>query len=202
MSAVSVKTPRTPIETALLGNAKSAMFAAVEVHNKPIFPYRYEVCTLLTINAWELVLKAYIAREAKSVKLIKNDGTAKPFSECVACVSSEIGKPFEPTRYNLEILYEYRNKIAHLYSEDMGVIVLGLLKASVLFFTGFVEEHFGVKLYEEANLNTAADRLYETGVSARLHLQSICIETLLRGGKVISPADKEEFRSAAIAGDR
>jgi hypothetical protein len=128
------------------------MFAAVEVHNKPIFSYRYEVCTLLTVNAWELVLKAYIAREVKSVKLIKNDGTAKPFSECVACVSSEIGKPFEPTRYNLEILYAYRNKIAHFYSEDMDVIVLGLLKASVLFFTEFVEGHFGVKLYEEANL--------------------------------------------------
>ena len=142
----------TRVETALLGNAKSAMFAAVEVHNKPIFPYRYEVCTLLTINAWELALKAYIAREVKSVKLIKNDGTAKPFSECVACASSEVGRPFEPTRYNLEILYEYRNKIAHFYSEDLGVIVLGLLKACVLFFTGFVEEHFGVKLYEEANL--------------------------------------------------
>jgi hypothetical protein len=153
MSTVSVTTsPRTPIETALLGNAKSAMFAAVEIHNKPVFPYRYEVCTLLTINAWELALKAYIAREVISVKLVRKDGTAKPFSECVACVSSEIGKSFEPTRYNLEILYEYRNKIAHFYSEDMGVIVLGLLKASVLFFTEFVEEHFGAKLYEEANL--------------------------------------------------
>src|SRR5277367_2004845 len=93
-----------PIETALLGNAKSAMFAAVEVHNKPIFPYRYEVCTLLAINAWELALKAFIAREIKSVNLIKRDGTAKPFAECIACVSSEIGKSFEPIKYNLEIL--------------------------------------------------------------------------------------------------
>src|SRR5450755_330933 len=137
MSA-SVTTPGTPIETALMGNAKSAMFAAVEVHNKPIFPYRYEVCTLLAINAWELALKAYIAKAIKSVRLIKNDGTAKPFSECVACVSSEIGKPFEPTRYNLVILYEYRNKVAHFYTEDIGVIVLGVLKGSVLFFSGFV----------------------------------------------------------------
>jgi Protein of unknown function (DUF3644) len=142
----------TLIETALLGNAKAAMFAAVEIHNKPIFPYRYEVCTLLTINAWELALKSYIAKEIKSVRLIRHDGTAKPFSECVACVSSKIGKTFEPTRFNLEILYDYRNKIAHFYSEDMGVIVLGLLKASVLFFTEFLEKYFGVRLYEEANL--------------------------------------------------
>ncbi len=153
MSTASITTSLgTPIESALLGNAKSAMFAAVEIHNKPIFLYRYEVCTLLAVNAWELALKAYIAKEVKSVKLIKKDGTAKPFLECVACASSEIGTAFDAIRYNLEILYEYRNKIAHFYAEDMGVIVLGLLKASVLFFVEFIEEHFGVKLYEEANL--------------------------------------------------
>jgi hypothetical protein len=153
MSTVSATTSvDMPIETALLGNAKAAMFAAVEIHNKPIFPYRYEVCTLLAINAWELALKAYIAKEVKSVKVIKKDGTAKPFPECVACASSEIGKSFDPIRYNLEILYEYRNKIAHFYSQDLDVIVLGLLKASVLFFTQFIEEHFGQKLYEETNL--------------------------------------------------
>src|ERR1700741_3366049 len=119
---------KAPFELVLLGNAKAAMFASVEVHNKPIFPYRYEVCTLLAINAWELALKAYIAKEVKSVKLIRKDGTAKPFLECVACASSEVGKSFDPIKYNLEILYEYRNKIAHFYSEDMHVIVLGLLK--------------------------------------------------------------------------
>jgi hypothetical protein len=153
MSTVSATTSASAtIDAALLGNAKSAMFAAVEIHNKPIFPFRYEVCTLLAVNAWELSLKAYIAKKVRSVNLLKRDGTAKPFPECIACVSSEIGKPFEPIRHNLEILYEYRNKIAHFYSEEMDVVVLGLLKASVLFFTEFIEEHFGEKLYEEAHL--------------------------------------------------
>src|ERR1700690_1799047 len=123
MSTVSAATSSgIPIEMALLGNAKSAMFAAIEIHNKPIFPYRYEVCTLLVVNAWELALKAYIAKKVKSVRLIKKDGTAKPFVECIACVSSELGKTFDPIRYNLEILYDYRNNIAHFYSEDMDVI--------------------------------------------------------------------------------
>jgi hypothetical protein len=52
----------------LLANAKQALFAAVEIHNKPIFPYRYEVCTLLVINAWELLLKAFIASHLTGVK--------------------------------------------------------------------------------------------------------------------------------------
>jgi len=128
------------------------MFAAVEIHNKPVFEFRYEVCTLLVINAWELALKAYIAKELKGVQLIKKDGTTKPFSECVACVPSKLGKPFEPIRLNLEILYEYRNKVAHFYHENLGIVVLGLLKASVLFFSDFMEAQFDERLYEAANL--------------------------------------------------
>jgi hypothetical protein len=136
----------------LAGNAKCAIFAAVEIHNKPIFPYRYEVCTLLVINAWELALKAYIAKEMRSVNLVKGDGNSKPFLECVACVSSKLGKVFDLTKCNLKVLYAYRNRIAHLYEGDLDPVILGLLKASVLSFCDFLELHFGQRLYEEANL--------------------------------------------------
>ena len=137
---------------ALLANSKSAILAAVEIHNKPIFPYRYEVTSILVINAWELALKAYIARELPSVKLVKQDGTAKPFPECVACVSSALGKPFEAARCNLETLYDYRNKVVHFYHEELDVVVLGLLKSAVLFFVEFLEGQFGQRLEEETNL--------------------------------------------------
>src|SRR6266576_853943 len=99
MNASKTDKPTATIESALVRNSKSAMFAAVEIHNKPIFPYRYEVCTLLVVNAWELALKAYIAGKMPSVKLIREDGTTKPFPECVACVASDVGKPFEAIRY-------------------------------------------------------------------------------------------------------
>jgi hypothetical protein len=142
---------RVTLEAALLENAKAAILAAVEVHNKPIFPHRYEVCTVLVINAWELALKAYIARELASVRLVREDGTAKPFPECLACVSSVLGRSFEATKCNLEVLYEYRNKVVHFYHEDMDVVVLGLLKASVLFFVGFLEEQFRQRLGEQVD---------------------------------------------------
>jgi hypothetical protein len=58
------------------------------------------VCTVLVVNAWELALKAYIAKELTSVKLVKKDGTTRPFAECVACVASKLGKAFEPTKQN------------------------------------------------------------------------------------------------------
>jgi hypothetical protein len=152
MTKKQTSAARKTLAKSLVANARSAMFAAVEIHNKPVFQFRYEVCTSLVINAWELALKAYIAQEITSVRLIMADGTTKPFTACVACVSSKIGKPFEAVKYNLEVLYDYRNKVVHFYQEDLGIVVLGLLKSSVLFFSEFMEEHFNVRLYEEANL--------------------------------------------------
>ncbi len=152
MSAPEEAPVQAGIATALLANAKSAILAAVEIHNKPIFPYRYEVSTLLVINAWELALKAYIARQLPSVKLIRPDGTAKPFPDCLSCVSSALGKAFEAPKCNLETLYEYRNNIVHFYHQDLDIVVLGLLKSAVLFFVEFLEEHFDQSLDEETNL--------------------------------------------------
>jgi hypothetical protein len=151
-AGLTKKKARAKLSKALLANAKSAMFAAIEIHNKPIFKYRYEVCTLLVVNAWELALKAYIAKELSSVKLFRKDGGTKPFLDCVGCVADKLGKSFSATRANVEVLYEYRNRVSHFYSESLDIVVLGLLKASVLFFADFIESHFGHSLHEETNL--------------------------------------------------
>jgi hypothetical protein len=152
MASMSASDEKSPdLASALAANARSAILAAVEIHNKPVFTYRYEVCTLLVINAWELALKAHIARHLPSVRLVRADGTAKPFPECLSCVSSALGKPFEAAKCNLETLYEYRNKVAHFYNEGLDVVVLGLLKSAVLFFVEFFEDRIGQKLDEEKN---------------------------------------------------
>lgn len=42
--------------------AEAAMIAAVEIYNKPCFPYREEVFSILALNAWELLLKAAVLK--------------------------------------------------------------------------------------------------------------------------------------------
>src|SRR4051812_30188920 len=96
------------IKESLIENSKSAIIASIEIHNKPIFSYRYEVTTILVINAWELLLKAYIVENHKEVKLINKDGLSKPFEECLAFVSSQLGKDFRAIEENLQKIYEYR----------------------------------------------------------------------------------------------
>ena len=42
------------------------MLAAIEVYNKPTFSYREETFCILAVNAWELLLKAKLLREANN----------------------------------------------------------------------------------------------------------------------------------------
>jgi len=51
----------------LLRNSKAAMIAAVEIYNKPRFDYREECFTILLLNAWELILKAFLSKKGKSI---------------------------------------------------------------------------------------------------------------------------------------
>lgn len=53
----------------LLDRAVAAMVAAVEIYNKPSFPYRVESFAILAINGWELLLKAkWLADHHNSVR--------------------------------------------------------------------------------------------------------------------------------------
>lgn len=141
-----------PLSESLIENSKSAILSCVELHNKPSFNYRYEICTILCINGWELILKAYINENYPEVRLIKKDGSTKPFEECVSFVSSEKGLGFRTTEENLNRLYEFRNNIIHFYKEELGTILYSLLHKSILLYNSFLKENFNADLTDETNL--------------------------------------------------
>ncbi len=141
-----------PLTEALIENAKSAIISAIELHNKPKIDYRYEIVTILVINAWELMLKAYINEYHPDVKLIKKDGRTKPFEECVKFVSSTLGKDFKVIEENLNSLYEYRNHIIHFYKDPIDAILFALLYKNILLFNNFLKKHFNYDLAEECSL--------------------------------------------------
>lgn len=136
----------------LVNNSKSALIASVEIHNKPIFPYRYEVVTILLINAWELILKAYLLKNSPDVKVIREDGTTKDFIKCLETVKSKIGKSFFATAENISKIYEYRCNAIHFYQENIDVLLFSLCSKSVLAYSDFILTHFGIDLSEETNL--------------------------------------------------
>ncbi|ROL61884.1 hypothetical protein D9V86_03500, partial [Bacteroidetes/Chlorobi group bacterium ChocPot_Mid] len=143
---------RTPIATSLLKNSKATIFAAIEIHNKPVFPYRYEVCVLLVINAWELLLKAYIYKFHHKVKLFKKDGTTKIFPECLEFARSQLGNSFAPVYESIINLYDYRCKVAHFYSDNIDVILYSLLTKNIKYYSDFLLNHFHLDLASESNM--------------------------------------------------
>lgn len=47
----------------LLENSISAILSAIEIYNKPDFRYRNEILVILTVNAWELLLKSKLIKD-------------------------------------------------------------------------------------------------------------------------------------------
>ncbi len=139
------KKRKSPVARTLVKNGCAALMAAIEIHNKPIFDYRYEVCTLLVINAWELVVKALIYQKWKDVPL-EDEGSPRPFKKCLNDVASRLSgadhHAFLTVKESLENLYKYRNSVAHFHSEELNVILFSLLRASVVDFASFVKTHF------------------------------------------------------------
>ena len=46
----------------LLDKSIASMLSAIEIYNKPNFGYREETFAILSVNAWELLLKAYLLK--------------------------------------------------------------------------------------------------------------------------------------------
>ena len=140
------------IINALIQNSKSAQLACIEIHNKPIFPYRYEVSVMLNISSWELLFKAFILKFHPHVKVIHPDGTTKPFDECLSFVSGQLGKDFTVIKENIEKLYEYRCNVIHFYEEKMDVLLYSLLSKSVISYHDFLLNYFGIDIANESSL--------------------------------------------------
>lgn len=131
----------------LVRNSISAYFSAIELHNKPNISYRYETETLLIINAWELLLKAFIRKNMKNKSIFKNSGHTISLDFAVRCVEEYInsnGKKhgFKATKENLQLLEEYRNNVVHFYNEAIEPIIFTLIAKSALDFVEFARSHF------------------------------------------------------------
>ncbi len=63
---------RPPLHQRFVDKAQAAITSAVEVYNKPAFVYREETFSILALNAWELLLKAKVLKDAgNAVKALR-----------------------------------------------------------------------------------------------------------------------------------
>ena len=114
-----------------------SMLSAIEIYNKPNFSYREETFAVLAVNAWELLLKAYILRDNRyklsalyvMEPVVNKDGTLsknrrKPkLNRCgnpmsisiIDCLKILDGKHILPQKLknNIESIIELRDNSVH-----------------------------------------------------------------------------------------
>lgn len=147
---------RKMVQSNLVKNSIAAYFAAIEIHNKPNISYRYETVTLLMLNAWELILKAYIRKYIKRRSIYENDKHTISLDKALGYVAEDINgkmpKSFEAIRKNIEEIEIYRNGITHFYCDVLEPYIFMLVARAALNYVEFLKDHFSKDIMEDDGL--------------------------------------------------
>jgi len=136
----------------LVRNSRAALLAAIELYNKPRISYRDETVVILLLNAWELLLKAMLSKESKSIFYHKKRGQPYRTLSCAdALARARESFPTEidalAIEKNLELLAVYRDNAVHFYNaEDFKVLIYGLAQTCVLNYRDLLSSVFGIDL--------------------------------------------------------
>lgn len=147
---------RKMVQSNLLKNSIAAYFAAIEIHNKPNFCYRYETTTLLLMNAWELMLKAFVKKYIKTKSIFTRDGHTISIDKAIDYTEEYINtvepKSFCAIKENLYLVEEYRNNVVHYYNEQLEPYIFMLTAKNALNYVDFMKKYFSKDILAEDGL--------------------------------------------------
>ena len=142
----------------LLDSSQAALFAGIEIHNKPHIDYRYPTSVILIINAWELALKAYVYKYIGKKKIYEKDGKHTiSFLKALIWVrdhinTTEKNKKFTAVFDNLDLLNEYRCSNVHFIESKLDPVIFMLISKAVLNYDAFVKKYFKKDITRDDNL--------------------------------------------------
>ncbi len=142
----------------LLDSSQAALFAGIEIHNKPNISYRYPTATILIINAWELVLKAYVYKYVDKKQIYESDKIhTKGFSKILGIARDHINsvdrnKKFQAVSENLILLNDYRNSNVHFIEGKLNPVIFMLISKAVINYDIFIKKYFGKDITKNDNL--------------------------------------------------
>ena len=132
----------------MLDKSEEAFLMAIEIYNKPTIKYRLEGFAFFICNAWELLLKAKMLNEGKSIYYPDKPNRTISLSNCV---SSIFTNDKDPIRKNLEILIGLRNTTTHYIIKEMDTIYLPFMQSNVLNYSQKLFDYFERDITERIN---------------------------------------------------
>ena len=121
---------------------------AIEIYNKPTINYRIEGFSFFICNAWELLLKAHLVQEGKSIYYSDKPNRTISLSRCVSMVFTN---DKDPIRKNLEIIINLRNTSTHFIIKEMDSIYFPFMQANVLNYSQKLFDFFGRDITNKIN---------------------------------------------------
>ena len=146
------------VKKLLLDSSQAALFAGIEIHNKPHIAYRYPTAVILIINAWELALKAYVYKYINRKKIYENDGQHTiTFSKALGLVTADINSKegknaFKAVNENLDLLNNYRCSNVKKKKKALDPVIFMLLSKAVLNYDNFLKRYFQKDISKDDNL--------------------------------------------------
>ena len=132
----------------MLDKSEEAFLMAIEIYNKPTIKYRLEGFSFFICNAWELLLKAKMLCDGKSIYYFDKPNRTISLSNCVSVVFTN---DKDPIRKNLEILIGLRNTATHYIIKEMDTIYLPFMQSNVLNYSQKLFDYFERDITEKIN---------------------------------------------------
>ncbi len=144
------------IYESLIKNSIDAALASIEIYNKPNFPHREQIFSILIINAWELLLKARILAinedDISSIYVQVQDGSFKT-NRSGNCLTIEIMGALRKLGLasnvvkNIENIVEIRDTAIHFFHEEtVSYLIYTLGVASLKNYQRLINEWFDQSL--------------------------------------------------------
>lgn len=111
----------------LVSKSIEAFLLGIEIYNKPTIKYRLEGISFFLCNAWELMLKAKLLKDGKSIYYKQN--RTYDLGKVVKTIYTDNKQPL---RLNLEKIIELRNESTHYITREYEQIYAPFLQACVL----------------------------------------------------------------------
>ena len=138
----------------LIEKSQEAFLLAIELYNRPTIRYHAEGCCFFLCNAWELMLKANIAKTLdEEAVFYPNSNRSLSLTDCIKKVFTNIE---DPLRRNLEIIVELRNTSTHYVTDEYELFYGPILQYCVEKYDEKLRAFHGIEISDKIPENHLA----------------------------------------------
>lgn len=147
---MKIKSRKPNISKTLIENSISALFCAIEIHNKPRIDYRYPNVVVILLNAWELALKSYLYKYKKNKQIVKKNkyidsvwNIKEHYIWFDKCLSLAFEWKTENLVYisNIQLLADYRHMITHAFTKELDEIIYSIISENIILYSSFLRDY-------------------------------------------------------------